>query len=79
MNRIYHNIKDREVPALLRSAYEESGKDIEAASLILDRIDTMIGVLQMKSLINARERSARTRWTRGRGLTAVLAEIIKTS
>lgn len=73
---LYKNISNKELPTLLRAVYEECGKNIEDSAEVLDELDTMLGVLKAKSLINSRERSARTRWTRGRNLRAILEQII---
>ena len=72
---LYKNISNRELPTLLRACYEESG-DMEKAAEDLETIDIMLGVIKMKSLINGRERNAKSRWTRGRNLTAILEHII---
>lgn len=39
---LYNNIKDREIPALLKASYEESDGNIEKAADTLDSLDIMI-------------------------------------
>lgn len=73
---LYNNISNKELPAFLRAAYEESGKDIEKAADIVETTDMLLGVLKAKSLINSRERSAKTKWTRGRNIKAIFENII---
>ena len=40
---LYRNIENGEVPALLRSAYEENGRNIEKAADQLETIDMIKG------------------------------------
>lgn len=75
---LYKNISNKELPTLLRAVYEECGENLEESADVLEELDTMLGVLKAKSLINSRERSARTRWTRGRNLSAIFEQIILT-
>jgi len=73
---LYNNISSTELPALFASAYEESSNDIDKAAETLDKIDTLLGVMKMKSLINSRDRRAASRWSRGRGLRPILENVI---
>lgn len=73
---LYNNIKDRELPALLKASYEESDGDIEKAADTLDTLDTMLGVMKARTLINARDRGARSRFSRGRGMKEILTNIM---
>ena len=73
---MYNNIKPRELPALLRSSYEANGGNMELAARDLETIDLMLGTLKLRSLIAARDRSARSRWSKGRNLTKILEQII---
>lgn len=73
---LYKNISDRELPALLGAAYEESGNDINKSADTLDTLDTMLGVMKMRPLISSRDRRARSQWSRGRGLHNILANVI---
>ena len=73
---LYNNISNRELPALLHSSYEENGGNIEKAAHDIETIDIMLGVMKMKSLINSRDRKARSRWSRGRNLHRILENIM---
>lgn len=50
---LYNNIKDRELPALLKANYEESEGNIEKAADTLETLDIMLGVMKARTLINA--------------------------
>ena len=73
---IFRNITNTEVPALLRACYEENAGNMKKTAHDMETIDIMLGVLKMKSLVNSRERSAKSRWTRGRGLQAIFERIM---
>lgn len=49
---LYRNIKNQELPTLLRVCYEGNGGDMEAAAHELETFDLMLGVIKMRSLIN---------------------------
>ena len=71
------NISNRELPALLRASYEENGDNLEEAARDIETIDTMLGVMKMKSLIASRDRRASSRWSRGRNLHKILENIME--
>lgn len=71
-----NNIKDRELPALLKASYEENDGDIMKAADTLETLDIMLGVMKAKTLINARDRGARSRFSRGRGMKQILTNIM---
>lgn len=73
---LYQNISNKELPALLRSSYEENGGDMEKAAHDLESIDIMLGVMKLKGLIGARDRKASSRWSRGRNLHKILENVM---
>ncbi len=73
---LYNNIKDRELPALLKASYEKSDDDIEKAADTLDTLDIMLGVMKARTLINTRDRGAKSRFSRGRGMKEILTNIM---
>lgn len=72
----YNNIKPRELAILAGVIHKENGGNLEKTEHDLESIDLMLGVMKMKSLINARDRSAKTRFSRGRGLHQVIEQIL---
>jgi len=70
------NISEREMPAMMQACLEASQGDISKAATAIQTIDTMLGVMKMKSLINSRDRRAASRWSRGRGLRPILENVI---
>jgi len=70
------NISEREMPAMMQASLEESRGDIGKAATTIQTIDTMLGVMKMKSLINSRDRRAASHWSRGRGLRPILENVI---
>lgn len=73
---LYNNIKDQELPALLKASYEESDGDIKKAADTLEALDIMLGVMKARTLINARDRGAKSRFSRGRGMKQILVNIM---
>ena len=73
---LYPNIRNREFPTLLRVCYEDNGCDMEKAADELEKLNMLLGIMRMKSLIKARDRSAKTRWSRGRNLTAIISNVL---
>lgn len=74
---LYQNISTRELPTLLRVAYEERDGDIEEAAADLDTIDLALGVLKNRSLINARSRKAKVnRWSTNRNFKGIMENIL---
>lgn len=73
---LYNHISNKELPTLLRAAYEESGQDIEKASETLETLDLLLGVQEMKFLVDMRDRSAKSRWTKGRNYKRIIEGII---
>lgn len=73
---LYKNIKNRELPSLLRTSYEINNYNIEETAHDLETIDIMLGVMKNKSLINSRSRKKETRWSRGRNFQGVMEAII---
>ena len=73
---MFTHIKNSELPALLRSSYDENDGDMVRTYHDLDLMDNMLGVLKMKSLVNSRERKAKSRWSRGRNLQSILCNLI---
>ena len=49
---MYKNIKNRELPVLLRAIYEANGGDMEQTAHDLESVDLMLGTMKMRSLIN---------------------------
>ena len=74
---LYKNIENRELPTLLRASYEVNNGDMSAAAADLDTIDTALGVLKNRSLINARSRKAKAnRWSTNRNFKGILENIL---
>ena len=76
MKTLFRNITNTELPALLRANYDLNEGDMEKTAHDLETMDMMLGVLKMKSLVNSRERNAKSRWTRGRNLQAIFERLI---
>lgn len=70
------NITEAEMPAMMQASLEVSQGDIDKAATTIRTIDTMLGVMKMKSLNNSRDRRAASRWSRGRGLRPILKNVI---
>lgn len=70
------NISKTELPSMLQASLEVSRGDIDKAATTIQTIDTMLGIMKMKSLINSRDRRATSRWSRGRGLRPILENVI---
>lgn len=76
MKSPYKNISAKELVTLAKVAHEENNGELEKTARDIETIDTMLGVMKMKTLINSRERSAKSRFSRGRGLSQVLENIM---
>lgn len=76
MKNIFHNISSSEVPALFRASYDVNNANLDKIAHDMETIDIMLGVLRMKSLVNSRERNAKSRFTRGRHFRAILENIM---
>lgn len=70
------HITNEELPILLECFYEENNGDIQKTAHDIKTIDMMLGVIKLKSLINARSRKKETRWSRGRNFTGIMENII---
>lgn len=73
---LYSHISNKELPTLLRAAYEENGQNIEKASETLETLDLLLGVQDMKFLVDMRNRSAKTHRTRGRNFKRIIEGVI---
>ena len=74
---LYRNIKNRELPALLRAAYEENNCNMEEAAADIETIDLALGVLKNRSLISARSRKAKVnRWSSNRNFKGIMENIL---
>lgn len=74
---LYQNISNRELPTLLRASYEVNNGNMAAATADLNTIDTALGVLKNRSLINARSRKAKAnRWSTNRNFKGILENIL---
>lgn len=73
---LYKNIKNRELPALLRASYELNNGNIEQAAHDIETFDMLLGVMRMKSVINSRSRKKETRWSRGRDFRGIIENIV---
>ncbi len=71
-----NHITNTELPILLECFYEENNGDIQKTAHDIKTIDMMLGVIKLKSLINARSRKKETRWSRGRNFTGIMENII---
>ena len=76
MNHPYRNIKESEIAVLATASHEENGGDLEKTAHDIETIDIMLGVMGMKSLIGSRDRSAKSKFSRGRGFKQILENII---
>lgn len=75
---LYRNITNRELPALLRIAYEENNENMQEAAADIETIDIALGVLKMRSLINARSRKAKAnRWSTNRNFNGIMENILQ--
>lgn len=75
---LYRNITNRELPALLRIAYEENNGNMEEAAADIETIDIALGVLKIRSLINARSRKAKAnRWSTNRNFNGIMGNILQ--
>jgi len=54
---------------------EEIRKKLETEKAA-DTLDTMLGVMKARTLINARDRGAKSRFSRGRGMKEILTNIM---
>lgn len=74
---LYKNIKNREIPSLLRAAYEVNNGNMEEAAADIDTIDAALGVLKNRSLINSRSRKAKAnRWSTNRNFKGIMESIL---
>lgn len=49
---LYRNIKNDELPSLLKVCYDENNGDMEQTAHDLDTIDLALGAIKMRSLVN---------------------------
>ncbi len=70
------NITDEELLTLYDVSMEENEGDFKKTAHDIKTIDMMLGVLKMRSLINSRSRSKKTRWSRGRDFKGIMENII---
>lgn len=74
---LYHNIKNRELPTILRVAYEQHNGNIEEAAADLATIDHALGVIKNRTLIHSRCRKSKAnRWSTNRNFRGILENII---
>lgn len=76
MESPYNNISTEELVTLAKVVHEENNGELEKTAHDIETIDIMLGAMKMKSLINSRDRSAKSRFSRGRGLSQVLKNIM---
>ena len=76
MNNPYKNITAKELVTLAKVAYKENNGELKKTAHDIETIDLMLGAMKMKTLINSRDRNAKSRFSRGRGLKQVLENIM---
>jgi hypothetical protein len=76
MRNLLNHIGNNEFPALACASLEENGGDVQRTAHDLETMDLMLGVIKMKSLINSRDRNAKSRFSRGRGIREIFGNII---
>ncbi len=77
MADLYRNIKNRDLPLLLRASYELNEGDLEKAAADLETLDIALGVIKNRSLINSRSRKAKdNRWSTNRNFKGILENIL---
>ena len=76
MKNLLNHIGNNEFPALAGASLEENGGNIQRTAHDLETMDLMLGVIKMKSLINSRDRNAKSRFSRGRGIREIFGNII---
>lgn len=76
MKNLLNHIGDNEFPALAGASLEQNNGDVQRTAHDLETIDLMLGAIKMKSLINSRDRNAKSRFSRGRGIREIFSNII---
>ena len=72
----YRNIKEDELLTLVEVCQQENNGDLKKTAADIKKIDTMLSVMKMRSLIDRRSKKKNTQWSRGRNFVDIMEKII---
>ena len=72
----YRNIKEDELLTLVEVCQQENNGDFKKTASDIKKIDTMLSVMKMRSLIDRRSKKKNTQWSRGRNFVDIIGKII---